>query len=402
MNILITVETLVTGGAETFALRFAQALSKDHKVFLYRFYDNLIDQDIVNKLAPDVKKLTFKHSLDEFLRKFDSLLNKINIEHSLRNLLIKKHLKKIIKKHNIQVVHSNQFKVDYVTTEVANSLNIPIVTTIHGDYLRFWEEPPKSIISFKTKIAECVAITDAIVCISDYQLAFFQEKIQPLVSKKINLVKIYNGYPFYPALLQNGRGLKQKINIPPENFVFGMVSRGIPGKGWDVAIEAFIKLAEPNTNLILVGHSDYLNSLKAMNGHHKNIHFVGYSSEPINWINNFDVGLLPSNSDNLPTVIIEYLFCGKPVIASDVGEIKNMIALPNGNAAGNIVPLNGNKVSSELLKNEMQRYINDKTLFREHAKNALLAAQKFNMDNCVSSYVDLYNKKKNQLETLNL
>src|SRR6185437_13149544 len=88
-----------------------------------------------------------------------------------------------------------------------------------------------------------------------------------------------------------------------------------------------LQLNTEKAHLVLVGESTYLQTLKNNFAQHQTIHFIGESKNPLEWVNIFDVGLLPSTyaSESLPTVVIEYLCCNKPVIASDAGEIVNMI-----------------------------------------------------------------------------
>lgn len=396
MNILIAVETLLTGGAETFSLRLAQALSKNNSVVLYRFYHDYIDQDIANTLAPDVQLMAFTSEIDTFLRKLDSVLVKLKIDFSLRNWFIKQDLQRIIRKKKIAVVHSNQFKVDFVVTTVAAANHIPVITTIHGDYLKFWQQAPASILHYQQKLVQCVSRTNFIACISEKQLAFFRNQVQPLVRKALPLVKIYNGYPFHPTMLQADGSGKYKLKIPDDHFIFGMVSRGIPEKGWEAAIQAFIALNAPASHLVLVGDSAYLNQLKAAYSKYKQIHFVGYAPEPLEWIIQFDVGLLPSvyASESLPTVVIEYLFCGKPVVASDVGEIANMLDCNSPAAAGTVVPVINNQVAVNTLRNAMQQYLQYPELYQQHKKNTIKAAAKFDMQTCINRYQELYKKNE--------
>src|SRR6185312_10673278 len=158
--------------------------------------------------------------------------------------------------------------------------------------------------------------------------------------------------------------LRQSLNIGPTAFVFGMVSRGVSTKGWEEAIEAFMLLDKPGTHLVFIGDSDYVQDLKTKYAAQVNVHFVGFSSEPLEWINLFDVGLLPSTypSESLPNVIVEYLRCNKPVIASDAGEIKKMISYM-GSDAGIIIPVNEGKVPVAGVLDAMKKYTEDKTLY---------------------------------------
>src|SRR5688572_28023820 len=107
MNILISVETLLTGGAETFSLRLAQAFSEKNQVVLYRFYKDYINEELAEILAPSVRLVFFEHPFDFFFRKIDSLLYKLHIDLSIRNFFVKNHLRKLINEFRIEVIHSN-------------------------------------------------------------------------------------------------------------------------------------------------------------------------------------------------------------------------------------------------------------------------------------------------------
>jgi len=104
-----------------------------------------------------------------------------------------------------------------------------------------------------------------------------------------------------------------------------------------------------------------------------------------------DVGLLPTTypSESLPTIIIEYLCCGIPSVASDAGEIVNMLQY-EGKQAGLVVPIVNGSVSVDGVKDAMQRYLTDKKFYEEHKANAELCYNQFDMDKCLASYYNIY------------
>ena len=119
-----------------------------------------------------------------------------------------------------------------------------------------------------------------------------------------------------------------------------MASRGVKLKGWAKAIEAFGRLAPGTAELVLVGEGAHLNELRARPVP-RGVRFAGFSDNPVDQIADSDVCLLPSEfpHESLPTAVMEYLCCGKPVIATDVGEIGAMIRTPDGQYAGILLPL---------------------------------------------------------------
>ncbi|OSZ81875.1 hypothetical protein CAP35_00980 [Chitinophagaceae bacterium IBVUCB1] len=392
LNILLATEVIHPGGAETFVLRLSNALrQKGHKVHIFIFYEEQFNEKLYKLFAPDVPLTIAAIPFPWLLGKIDAGLFRMNIDVSLRNFFIKRSLAKIIRREKVKVIHSNLLKSDKLCLEVARQFGKPVITTIHGDYLQFYNKTqnklPIPLLQYKTKALKNIKELDEIVCISDKQLAFFHEKFEPIVHNK--LAKIYNGYDGSPST--DAGSLKKLLNIPEGDFVFGMVSRGIPEKGWEVAIQAFLKLNKPNTHLVLVGESDHLRALSNSYSQYANIHFTGHSDKPLDWIQIMDAGLLPTTypSESLPTVIIEYLCCGVPCIASDAGEIVNMIE-KDGNVAGLVVPIVNNAVSVDGIATAMNSYLTDSVLYKQHKNNAKLCYEQFDMDKCIKAYYDIY------------
>lgn len=392
MNILLATEVIHPGGAETFILRLAASLQKTgHNVHLFIFYKDDFNDKLYNILAPNVP-ITKAHIPNSFiLRKIDSALFRLNIDYSFRIQYIKKALRKLITEHKPEVIHSHLLKTDSVCLDVAADYNIPVINTIHGDYLQFYNKTqnntPIPLLNYQKKATHNLKRLNKVVCISDKQLTFFKEKFPEETKDKLS--KIYNGYT--GQVKRQPKELRNKLHIPEQDFVFGMVSRGIPDKGWQVAIDAFIKIKTDTTHLVLVGASDYLTELKDNYASEKNIHFTGHADNPLDWVNMMDVGLLPTTypSESLPTVVIEYLCCGKPVIASNAGEINNMITVDK-NEAGLIIPIKNNCVSVDTVSIAMQTYFVDKNLLAEHTKNTSICYEQFDMIKCIDAYLKEY------------
>jgi glycosyltransferase involved in cell wall biosynthesis len=388
----LTTEVIHPGGAETFVLRLSNALRKSgHKVHIFIFYEELFNESLYKMFAPNVPLLHAHIPLQWLLSKIDALLFRLNIDISLRNFFIKRSLKKLIRREKINVIHSNLLKTDKICLDVAQDFGIPVVSTIHGDYLQFYDKTKKQqkipLLNYLPKATDNLQNLDEIICISDKQLKFFTEHFDSNVKNK--LLKIYNGYD--GIVSENNTSLRYMLNIPDDDFVFGMVSRGIAEKGWEIAIEAFLQLNKPNTHLVLVGESEYLRALKNVYAAHPNIHFTGHSDKPLDWIHIMNVGLLPTlyASESLPTVIIEYLCCGIPSIASDAGEIVNMIQVGD-KKAGITVPIQNNTISVDGVKAAMEKYISDKAYYNEHCKNAAECYAQFDMDKCLLAYYNAY------------
>ena len=392
MRILIACEDFRVGGAQVFALRLANALTQEHEVLLYSHYANYIDSGLTQHIAPHISILCARLRLDWFIRKLDRLLFKLSIDFSVREKLIIHHIRKVATDNDVELVHSHMFKSDYVVAKAIRGLNVPLVVTMHGNYEGFLKKylarTGEVILNYPHKLRETLTETDAIAYLTEKNLRVFKEEeiVPAKCHQHIIKNKIYNG--FIGRIDQPH--CRNELGIEKKDLVFGLVARGIPEKGWEVAIEAFIALVPSTTQLVLVGWSEYVAELAQKYKENKRIHFVGHSDNPLNWIQMFDVGLLPSvYGESLPNVIVEYLYCGKPVITSDVGESPLMID-HKGKKAGFVLSVKKQNIVAEELRNCMNRYVDNEELLERQGTTARLAFKEFTMDKCIRKYAALY------------
>ena len=198
------------------------------------------------------------------------------------------------------------------------------------------------------------------------------------------MVKIYNGYES-AQLLNTADG--------NSNFSIGMMGRGDALKGWETLITSFKQLPE-DADLYLAGESDYLNDLKKGYKEDQRIHFLGYCNDIEAFYNKLDVFVLPTlfPYESLPNVIIESLFYGVPVIATDVGEIANMLKDDDGKRAGFLLDKVDGKINIDQLKDQLLYLYNNPNVLTEMKDLAKKAFEKFNMETCVADYISLYNR----------
>ncbi len=380
MRVLIVLETLSAGGAEIFAMNWATQANKEGvETDIYCFHRRLSKQSTIEtNLIGTKTKYAFKGVLlDKLVSKFDSALRKIGLSKSIRNYKIKRDLKHLMKGYD--VVHSHLLPADWMVSTVDRPQRCLHFTTIHGDYLRHHSTPEneRKIDGLEGKFRDIWDSLNGMVCITDHQIVFFNQELKV----DVPLRKIYNGFS------------KKTANHLKSDDVFkiGMVSRGIKEKGWKQACEAFVLAEIPNSELLLIGESDYLLELKDAYRTTPEIKFLGYQAEPQKLIGAFDLGLLPSyyGSESLPTVVIEYLNAGVPVIATKIGEVRNMLTTDSG-LAGAIIELENGVCPPEKLSEQMRMFWSNQSMFIQLKENARLASQKFGVEQCVTNYLEFY------------
>ena len=395
MNILIACEDLRVGGAQVFCLNLGKALGKNHNVYLYSQYRDYVDSELVRCHYPNARIIAPNIPWDKGVRKLDRLLYKLNIDWSLREHFVVRHMRNTINHLNVQLVHSNMFKSDYFFCKAMKNCPVPLVITMHGNYETFLdnirEAKGERILNYMQKVGDTVKRIDALVYLTDKNLRVLSELDSNTMQLSTSFVrrKIYNGFSHNSTKsVFDGR---QKLGISGHHTLFGLVARGIPEKGWESAIRALLAMDDnKNAALILVGDSSYLDTLKGGFSQQENIHFVGYSSNPLEWIDCFDVGLLPTvYGESLPTSIIEYLSCGKPVISTDIGEIRQMLTL-GAEKAGEILTVKDKQVNTKELTKAMENLHRNKKKRARFAKTAKVLSARFSMGKCRDSYLELY------------
>jgi glycosyltransferase involved in cell wall biosynthesis len=390
MKIAIVTETLHAGGAETFVVRLANALAMNHEVILINIYPRLSRKGLMDQVSKDIRLINLNISFFTILSKFDGILYRAKIDYSCIDFLVGRKLKKHIVAFQPNVVHSHLFKTDHFIAKLKEHVNIKFnhVTTVHGDYLLFEKAEPVRVLNYRAKLIETLRSLNNMVTISAEQMQWALKKKNDS-NYGYALFDILNGYELPPSTFDR----KSELGLNDSHFVYGMVGRGVKEKGWQNLINAFNTLNIKNKRLLLVGAGPELDRLKAIYRDDRDKIFAGYATVSIEFIRLFDVAIFTSYSpgESLPTVIIEYLLCNKPTIATDIGAVKRMLQTSSDELAGLLIEHDAEQVPEDQLIERMLMLYMDSSL-REKLKGlSAAAALKFDMQRCIDSYLKIYN-----------
>lgn len=155
-----------------------------------------------------------------------------------------------------------------------------------------------------------------IICICNEQKEILLEVIPKLNRNK--LVVIYNIMDFnYIHKLKNER-IEYK-----EKFILMIARFDFRSKDFFTLIDAYHNLCDKikqTYNLLLMGDGPDLQSVQQYvikKNEENNIIFIGKEDNPYKWIAKSEALILSSKSEGLPTVLIEGLICGIPVISTN-------------------------------------------------------------------------------------
>jgi glycosyltransferase involved in cell wall biosynthesis len=130
------------------------------------------------------------------------------------------------------------------------------------------------------------------------------------------------------------------------------VGRLAPEKGVDTLIEGLVRAISEGVDIGLrVAGSGpleaQLHALVLKKGMEKHVAFLGAVTRAnlASHYRSADVVCVPSRSDPLPTVAIEAMWCGRPILASDAGGLPFMV----GNDAGLVFPAGSTSAIAEKL-----------------------------------------------------
>lgn len=131
---------------------------------------------------------------------------------------------------------------------------------------------------------------------------------------------------------------RRQWGVPDDAFLVGTVARLVPVKNHKLLIQAARELEE-NVHIVLVGDGPERPALERLACNLKiqsRVHFAGQVVSPINLHQFMDVSVLCSLSEGFPNAVIEALAAQRPVIATAVTGIRDIIV---DDQTGFLVPI---------------------------------------------------------------
>jgi len=223
------------------------------------------------------------------------------------------------------VVHNHMYRAEVVGTRAAwrvAEAGLPrpyIVGTVHSSRIRSYED--RVLIRRLTpKMDHLVAVSSSIV-----------RKIEGEARIGAPVTLIYNGVDLerYDHQLPCCT-LREEYGLPPEGPMVGVVARLEPEKGHPTLLDAWpAVLAEfPTATLLIIGEGSRREALEAQAaglGLGGSVIFTGRRDDVPAVTKALDVAVLPSYREAQGLTILEAMALSRPVVASNVGGIPEMI-----------------------------------------------------------------------------
>ncbi|UCD63463.1 MAG: glycosyltransferase family 4 protein [Candidatus Zixiibacteriota bacterium] len=124
--------------------------------------------------------------------------------------------------------------------------------------------------------------------------------------------------------------VRKEFGMAEDRPILGTAGRMVPIKGFDVFLKAaaVIHGQRPDVNFLLAGDGPLMTQLKRMAESmniHRQVRFPGFRDDLPDIINALDLFVVSSHHEGIPTVVLEAMALGRPVVATNVGGMPEII-----------------------------------------------------------------------------
>lgn len=237
-------------------------------------------------------------------------------------------LKRWMEDREIDILHTHRYKENALGTllKIGGSTKY-LIQTVHGG-----NEPFPGIRKIKNVFTGMINsfVTryyfDRIITVSI--------DIKENLSKKINpqkIVTIHNSVNISAIKpVRSADDIKNELGIKLNQLLIGTVGRMVAIKGFDILLSAIriIIATKPEIMLLLAGDGPLKPALmqRAQELHiGENVMFLGFREDIVDIINCFDIFVISSHHEGIPTAMLEAMVLKKAVISTNVGGIPEVI-----------------------------------------------------------------------------
>lgn len=273
-------------------------------------------------------------SYDYHKENFNGLVDVFEQIDMIRDISISKDVKavislrKLLNKYNPDIVYLHSSKAGAIGRIADFGIKNKLLYNPHGWAFNMnCSKKKKTIYRLFEKLL--APITDKIIAISDFEK---QSAIKNGICRQDKIKVIFNGIDImeYERCKSNLKVTRKSLGIPECAYVIGMVGRLSKQKAPDTFIRAAALIKEyiPEAFFIIVGDGEDKEDIKKLIEQKKMsncTYITGWVRNPMEYIKLFDQAMLLSRWEGFGLVLTEYMISEKPVIATRVDAIPNII-----------------------------------------------------------------------------
>jgi glycosyltransferase involved in cell wall biosynthesis len=323
-----------------------------------------------------------------------SLVRRISPLNDVRALY---ELYRIIQKERPDIVHTHTSKAGILGRLAAKIAGVPyIVHTPHGHV--FYGHFGRSLSRIFLWLERLFALfTDRLVALTEGEL---QDNIDLSVYPADRIIKIHSGVNVqkFQSVEISIIDKKRSLGIETNGRTVGFVGWLLPIKGPMYLLRAmeYVWQEYNDTNLVFVGKGDLDVDIRAealklnTNGRVK---FLGWRDDIREIMPIFDIFVLPSLNEGMGRVLVEAMAAGKPVVASRVGGIPDLV---RHGETGYLVP----PADEEALANGIKKLLNNPEKAKLMGQQGREICDQFSVGGMVEKIDNLYKELLNSQHPL--
>jgi glycosyltransferase involved in cell wall biosynthesis len=247
----------------------------------------------------------------------------------IRDLMALFSLIGIIKAEKPHIVHTHSSKAGIIGRLAAKFAGVPyIVHTPHGHvfYGHFSLLASKIFLWLENLFSK---FTDRMIALTEGER---DDYINFSVCNPTKLLTIHSGVKVEKFMQPNGNAIpkKRSLGLSQNGPIIGFVGWLLPIKGPGYLLKAmeYVWSDHPEASVVFVGKGDLDVKLRAetlrMNANGR-VKFLGWRQDVDEIMPIFDMLVLPSLNEGMGRVLVEAMAAGKPVVASRVGGIPDLV-----------------------------------------------------------------------------
>ena len=229
----------------------------------------------------------------------------------------------LIKAEKIQLLHTHGYRSNIIGLQVSALLRVPIVTTVHG-----WTTHTNSVKLYERLDRFTLKFFDKVIVVSD-------DIKNSLLNSRFPTHKIEKIYNTIDCGIVKNTGvsldeIRKRFHISRNDKLVGTIGRLSKEKGVHYLLKAGSEIIAkyPDVKILIIGEGPERQNLEALAKllHiSKNVIFCGFQKNVAEFYPLIDIVVLPSVTEGLPIVLLEALTYSKPIVATRVGGIPEVI-----------------------------------------------------------------------------
>ncbi|MFN2240249.1 MAG: glycosyltransferase family 4 protein [Thermoanaerobaculia bacterium] len=315
IRLLWLIDSLTFGGAESLVIPFAEA-SRERGIDLTVCVRKTIEG---NPLEAEVRSLG---------------IEVVNLDATtLRDRRAYRRLRSLVTSRGIELIHSHLAYAGIWGALISRQTGVPLVASLHVS--------PAEGAGIKERVRRMLLVAllnryGSRIIVVSAALAEQWREATSLRPEKLEIVR--NGIPLHP-FAGAGDDVRAELGLPAWDPVVMTVSVLRERKGIDILLRAAVPLLRriPSCRFVIVGDGPSrgrLEKLAAGLGVKDAVVWTGFRRDVGRLLSAADLFVLPTLGDAFPTAVIEAMAAGKPVIASAVGGVPEIV----DSATGILVP----------------------------------------------------------------